>query len=1724
MTTRTSPLTRPVLAAVTMLLVAASAHTQTVDLHVETSDGSGLSGYRWLLQEDVTWDVEPGVADPEPLSLSFHRSYLPPVAKGDGVGTTTLTVDPSRRYVVSVLPDDSGYTLGGTTIAAGQTDVTVVVDPVPLEAAQITIFVFHDRYPINNAPDYPQEEGLAGFSIELEDSTLGEQLSYDVFGNPLGTTYDAAGEVVTLGDGVILTDANGRAVIRNLAPGKYGVSAKPPAGQQWMQTTTIEGGPKIDVWVGPGEAPLVVEFGPPLPHAFFGFVQPFDALPEPEDAAGTLTGRITNIHLSRPPFSVFYSSEPVEHTVPRIALNDIGAGVGQGLYCAEAQADGTFSIADVPPGTYQLVVFDEFLDFIISFSTVTVPPEGGLVDLGDVPVFQWFSRVEATVFYDTDEDGWMDPGEVGMAEQATNLRFRDGSVYQAFPTDVTGYVPYDQVFPWFHWLVFEVDYARFRSTGVTVFVDDGGEVDPSDPFSSGGDLNPQPQPEQDGAPYRTEVGDSPGAVLTEAFQGFLGQTQVMHWGKKDHAPGSNGGISGIVYYATTRAEDDPAYAAAEPWEPGVPRVQVNLYADADGDKVIDDLDGDGGPTLADVDNWPFGFHDGALPGPEDVDTDGDLQFDPGDAVAITTTDSWDDSLPTGCVGDPTDPLFLGGTCYDGLRNWNQVRPGVFDGGYLFEGMVPNGLANGGAEVSPLPSGTWYIVEAATPRSALGPTYEVVKEEDRNVDFGDSYVPTYEALPPECVGDPHVVPAELSLFPGVPAPFAGQVRPLADRKRLFLTDGQNGAVDFFLFTEVPVAAQVVGTCLNDLGNEGVVNNPQFGEKFAPPYLPVSVRDWTGRELARTYTDANGKYNLPLPSTYTVNVPSPSGVAPNMLYVTMNDPGPVQDPAGGPGDVVIDPFYDAQFTQTRLKFNFLPGKTTILDTPVLPVAAHAGQDQFPLDCEFVDETPKVAAVSGAQGGPWVAGPGESITILSEGPTTVLNPLYDGPGGTQPATIVRDFGFGDVPGAVGIGKVPLVNVQWTDDVITGVVPAGATTGQLNIRRADGKGTITSVTVHVAPQGQVHTVSPGAFGTTPIQDAVDAAAPGDLVVIEPGTYFEQVVLWKPLHLQGSGSSTIINGVFAANTLEDWRAKVQELVDDGSVDLLPGQELGSGVVVEPTLLGAEEGAGLIVLAKDAPPPVGFGKVGGLPNASVDGLQIVGAAGRGGGLVVNGYARDLVVGNCRITGNQGLFNGGIRSGHPYIAQADGTSAYVPCENTGLRIHHCHIDRNGNTAGAVGAGGGISLYTGTDRYRVDHNFVCGNFADSDGGGIAHQGLSDGGRVTDNRIVFNESFAQGLQVSGGGLLVSGAPPLVAGDLTDGSGSVLVDANLILGNMAGAGDGGGVRLQLVNGTDLANAAPGSQQPDAGGLSGRGGSGSPPGAPKPLSPPSQLPVGDFPGMEAAEAFPGWHRVVLTNNIVANNIAGLAGGGISLQDAVLTFIAHNTVVNNDSTATAGEAFPPGGFGQQSEPQPAGIVSRAHTSALQAVLTADPALEPWADFSDPGLVNNVVWHNRSFTFLADATVFPPTYGLLPDVGAGQPPVYDDLAVLGTVDPAKLSPRSCLLTDATGYASSNISADPEFVGGYVNVDNGQTLLGLDIQGVQTAVAFDEGGNFIDVRFGPLFLADPTTGAQLGNYHLSAGSPAVGAGDDAAVALLRALERDIDRQPRTTDIDIGADERP
>jgi hypothetical protein len=1046
----------------------------------------------------------------------------------------------------------------------------------------------------------------------------------------------------------------------------------------------------------------------------------------------------------------------------------------------------------------------------------------------------------------------------------------------------------------------------------------------------------------------------------------------------------------------------------------------------------------------------------------------------GDAIAVTWTDSWDDNLPTDCPGDISDPFYLDGRCYDGLRNFNQVRPGVFDGGYAFPGFTsdnPDGIRSG-----------VYIVQVVPP-----PNYEIVSAEDMNVVFGETYEPAVPmAFPfvPPCVGAAYDVPEEIALFPGTLHPYWDPEHPLykgsqnpvslsqCDFKQLFLSPGVNGAVDFFLHTEVPIAAHLTGFILNDLANEFDPDNPNFGEKAALPFVPVSFRDWTGREITRVYSDQYGNYNALVPSTFTANAPFPSGMSPAMLLACMNDPGPIPGPGG---TLMQDPHFKPQYTQFCYTFQYMPGTTTYLDTPVEPIAAFAGQNQNPLDCEFKSGTPVIKTVKGdGRVGPYVSGAGQIFTIEALGQTFVPNPAYT-VGGTEPLNISRDYGFG-TGGVVTLNgiTVPAASVSWGSSSIRVTLPGSFRPGryQVMVKRNDtGLTSIVGLTLTVGGAYREVT-APGGISrwpAHPIQDAIDAANPGDLILVGEGYYEELVVMWKPVLLQGAGAYGVtINAVKTpGEKLEAWRDKVAGLFAAGHVAALPGQRiLPDPEGVELGLLGGAEGPGIMVLAKNAfVSQGGFGMSGAFSNARIDGLTITGSD-IAGGIFVNGYARYLQITNNRIRNNAGLTGGGITIGHADILTEE--EAPVDADNDYIVLKYNHITQNGSRSG--GAGGGVSLYTGATDYTISDCWICGNFTKGSGGGIGHQGLSPRGLIAQNTIIYNQAFNQlpGTRPGAGGIAIEGFVPILGG-FSPGAGSVLIDDNLILGNLAGAGDGGGIGLSHVNGLDVAN------------------------------------FGTIPSR--------WYRVTITNNMIVNNMAGMAGGGIALKDTAYAVIVNNTIARNDSAAVAGELIDP--LSGESVSQAAGIAAYAHSAALAAEFGTGLA----QTFSKPLMANNIVWENRSFYWSIDGE---GRGGLVPDT-----PIFRDLEVVGV--PGALTCEGCVLTGAP---------DP-FVRSYFN-NNGTLSIFPEDTTPLTAAAVDEGGNFIDLRFGPLTLWDPGNGLELfGDYHIRAGSAAEGAGVNTVqsafnpggtitnivlVDQFKTLLRDYDEQTRPIGaIDAGADER-
>ena len=188
-----------------------------------------------------------------------------------------------------------------------------------------------------------------------------------------------------------------------------------------------------------------------------------------------------------------------------------------------------------------------------------------------------------------------------------------------------------------------------------------------------------------------------------------------------------------------------------------------------------------------------------------------------------------------------------------------------------------------------------------------------------------------------------------------APFAGATRNLCDRKEVTLTDQTSALAKFYIFTSTHVAAHYTGVITDDFTAEFDPFSPQFGEKFAPAYLPVSVKDWAGNEISRTYSDQFGAYNGLNYSTWEVNPPNPTGYGPTMMVTCMNDAGSGATP---------DPLFQPGYSQFCYELPFMPGQTGYFDTPVVPTSAFSEGYNHP-DCNYPDATPAIASVSDGDG---------------------------------------------------------------------------------------------------------------------------------------------------------------------------------------------------------------------------------------------------------------------------------------------------------------------------------------------------------------------------------------------------------------------------------------------------------------------------------------------------------------------------------------------------------------------------------------------------------------------------------------------------------------------------------------------------------------------------------------------------------------------------------------
>ena len=436
--------------------------------------------------------------------------------------------------------------------------------------------------------------------------------------------------------------------------------------------------------------------------------------------------------------------------------------------------------------------------------------------------------------------------------------------------------------------------------------------------------------------------------------------------------------------------------------------------------------------------------------------------------------------PWGCIANPTQAT------NSTLENYDPYRAGqpmLQSGKYVVEIVLPPGFELVKEEDKNILIGDNYIAPVTQQFGAIGNVFIIPDQAQVGSAYNpnnpqqptqslgatpeNSIVPTFVPEPVwPCVGEARIVPDFLSLYPqaGEVAPFAGATRNLCDRKEVTLGDQMGAIAKFFVYTSTHIAAKFTGGITDDYTSEFDPFSPTFGEKFSPPDLPVSIKDFAGNEISRVYADHWGSYNGMTYSSWEVNPPNPTGYSPTVMVVCMNDPGPILDtrtqivgPAGtliaNPtlNQMITDPLFTVGYSQFCYELPFMPGTTEYLDTPVVPTSAFAGAGYNNVDCSYPDTTPAIKEVDSSNGiGPWVSAAGGTLTITALGDQMVPNNAYTGPSATvapyNQKTVKRHYGFGATQqngslaaGGVTIGGVNAPVSSWSDTQIVVTVPSG-------------------------------------------------------------------------------------------------------------------------------------------------------------------------------------------------------------------------------------------------------------------------------------------------------------------------------------------------------------------------------------------------------------------------------------------------------------------------------------------------------------------------------------------------------------------------------------------------------------------------------------------------------------------------------------------------------------
>jgi hypothetical protein len=115
---------------------APGAQAAGFTLSVVDQDGTPFNGFRYLVQEDCMFPVDPQAADPTPQgeqAFNFHRSHCHALRSGRFNNSSSAPItdlpDGMDCFVSALpnVPEGSGFQTGGARVPGCNTDTTVII-------------------------------------------------------------------------------------------------------------------------------------------------------------------------------------------------------------------------------------------------------------------------------------------------------------------------------------------------------------------------------------------------------------------------------------------------------------------------------------------------------------------------------------------------------------------------------------------------------------------------------------------------------------------------------------------------------------------------------------------------------------------------------------------------------------------------------------------------------------------------------------------------------------------------------------------------------------------------------------------------------------------------------------------------------------------------------------------------------------------------------------------------------------------------------------------------------------------------------------------------------------------------------------------------------------------------------------------------------------------------------------------------------------------------------------------------------------------------------------------------------------------------------------------------------------------------------------------------------------------------------------------------------------